>query len=74
MLSLAVVGQDQMSPRVSEGDDVAGQQGCSGLQDMEVFLGLHAEHIEVVGEIGTHHQLIERGREDIRGMERHHIG
>lgn len=74
MLSLAVVGQHQVSPEVGEGGGVEDQQGCPVLQGVEVVLGPHAENVEVVGEIGTHHQLIERGREEIRGMERHHIG
>ena len=61
MLSLAVVGQHQVSPGVCEGGGVEDQQGRPILQGVEVVLGAHAENVEVVGEIGTHHHLVVRG-------------
>ena len=65
VLVLVVAIQYQVTAGVSKSCSVEAQQWHVILKSVKMFLGHHAEHIEVVGKIGAHHHLKNKGVECI---------
>ena len=57
MLRLTVVAEHQVPPGVCESSRLEAQQRGEVLQGVQVVLGAHAEHVQMVSKVRAHHHL-----------------